>query len=101
VKSSRKLRLSPEARADVREIRRYTAKQWGLRQRDRYAARLHQALGSLLDYPERGRPREELYAGCRSLLVEQHVIYYYLTDDEVVVDRVLHSSQDATDKITP
>ena len=99
MKSSRKLSISDEAVADLRDIRRYTAKHWGPQQRDRYVARLQRALRSLRDYPERGRRRDELYAGCRSLPVEQHVVFYYLTDDEIVVDRVLHGNQDATGKV--
>jgi len=83
----------------VGDIRRYTARQCGVRQRDIYHAQLNRGLRSLLDNPERGRPRDELYAGCRSLPVERHIVYYYLTDDEVVIDRVLHSSQDTTDKL--
>jgi plasmid stabilization system protein ParE len=56
---------------------------------------------SLLVYPERGRQRDELYTACRSLPVEQHVVFYYLTDDAVVIDRVLHGSQDPTGKVAP
>jgi toxin ParE1/3/4 len=101
VKSNRRLRLTPEARADVQDIRRYTARQWGVRQRDIYYAKLHQGMRALLDHPERGRQREELYAGCRSLPVEYHVVFHYLTEDEIVIDRVLHSSQDTTGKLAP
>ncbi|MEA2515991.1 MAG: toxin ParE1/3/4 [Thermomicrobiales bacterium] len=85
----------------MQDIRRYTARQWGARQRDVYCARLNQGMRALLDHPERGHPRDELYLGCRSILVEQHIVYYYLGEDEIVVDRVLHGSQDATDKVTP
>ena len=68
--------------------------------RRRYRAQIYQTMRSLLDYPERGRSRDEYFPGCRSLVVEQHVIFDHLTDDEVVVGRVLHSSQDATGKVT-
>lgn len=99
MKSSRKLRLTPEARTDVRDIRRYTARRWGTQQRDAYHATLDRALRVLLDHPELGRSRDDLYLGCRSLPVGQHVVFYYLTDDEIVIDRVLHSSQDETGKV--
>jgi plasmid stabilization system protein ParE len=56
---------------------------------------------ALLGHPERGRLRDGLYPGCRSHLVEHHVVFYYLTDDEIVIDRVLHTSQDPTDKVIP
>jgi toxin ParE1/3/4 len=85
----------------VREILRYTARQWGPRQRARYPAQLHHAMRPLLDFPERGWPRDEYFPGCRGLPVEQHVVFYRLTDDEVVVVRVLHGSQDAVGKVRP
>jgi plasmid stabilization system protein ParE len=46
-----------------------------------------------------GRPRDEYYPGCRSRVVAQHVVFHYLTDDAVIVDRVLHQNQDATGKL--
>jgi toxin ParE1/3/4 len=101
MKSNRRLRLLDQARADVREILRFTARHWGSRQRARYSAQLHQAMNSLLDYPERGRTRDEYFPGCRGLPVEQHVVFYHLTDDEVIVVRVLHGNQDAAGKVNP
>lgn len=97
----RRLIIQPEAQADIRAILLYTRERWSAEQRRRYHAHINLGLTSLLDYPERGRPRDEFYVGCRSLLVEQHVIFYYLTDDEIVIDRVLHRSQEASDKVGP
>ncbi len=59
---------------------------------------------SLREYPERGPARDEYFGGCRGLSVGQHVVFYYLTyltDDEVVIVRVLHSNQDATGNLVP
>lgn len=101
--SSRRRRLvvQPDAQPDIRAILLYTREHWSAAQRRRYRAQLNQGMRSLFDHPERGRARDEFYAGCRSLMVEQHVIYYYLTDDAIVVDRVLHGSQDPADKLAP
>jgi toxin ParE1/3/4 len=101
MKSSHRIGISDEAAADLLDIRRYTAKVWGPQQRDRYIGRLRQSLHSLLDYPERGRRRDELYFGCPSLTVGQHIVYYYLTDDEIVIDRVLHVNQETAGKVGP
>ncbi|HEY7034003.1 MAG TPA: type II toxin-antitoxin system RelE/ParE family toxin [Thermomicrobiales bacterium] len=70
--SARRCRLvvQPGAQADIRAILLYTRERWGVEQRRRYGIQLNRALRSLLDYPERGRPRDELYSGCRSLPVE-------------------------------
>ncbi|MEA2524608.1 MAG: toxin ParE1/3/4 [Thermomicrobiales bacterium] len=56
---------------------------------------------TLLDYPELGKPRDDLFPGCRNLLVERHIIFYRVTDDEIVVSRLLHVRQDATGNVEP
>ena len=49
----------------------------------------------LRDHPFAGRSRDDLYAGCRSLQVDRHVIYYDRPDDAtIVVRRILHNRQD-------
>ncbi len=101
MKSSRKIRFTADARADLRDIRRNTAQRWGARQRDVYDAHLNQAMRSLLDYPELGPPRDDLFPGCRNLLVERHIVYYRITNDAIIVGRVLYSSQDPTGKVNP
>ena len=99
--SARKRRLivRPDAQADFRAVLLYTRERWGVDQRHRYRTQLSQAMRSLRDYPERGRARDDYFPGCRSLMVEQHVVFYYLTDDEIVIVRILHSNQDATGKL--
>jgi toxin ParE1/3/4 len=97
----RRLAITVAAKLDIDNALLYTQRRWGSEQRRRYRTQLYQGMRSLLDHPERGRPREEFYAGCRSLVVEQHVVFYYLIDDAIVVDRVLHGSQDAADKLAP
>ena len=101
MKSSRKVRLTAAARADVRDIRRYTARQWGARQRDVYHAQLYEGLERLSQFPELGQERNDLAAGCRALRVAQHVVYYRVTETEIIVSRVLHMSQDATTTVIP
>ena len=56
---------------------------------------------ALLDHPELGMPRDDLFRGCRGRTVERHVVYYRITDDEIIVGRVLHSGQDPSGKVTP
>lgn len=56
---------------------------------------------SLLDYPELGPSRNDLFLGCRSLATEEHVIFYRVIGDEIIVGRVLHDSQQPAGKVTP
>jgi plasmid stabilization system protein ParE len=69
----RRLVVLPEAQADIRAILLYTRERWCVEQRRRYRDQLNQTMRSLLDDPERGRLRNDLYGGCRGLPVEQHV----------------------------
>ena len=101
VKSSRKVRLTAAARADVRDIRRFTARQWGIRQRDVYSAQLYAGLERLVQFPELGQERNDLSAGCRAVRVGQHIVYYRVTEAEIVISRVLHMNQDATTTVIP
>jgi toxin ParE1/3/4 len=95
----RRLTLRVDARNDIQDTLLYTQQRWGEEQRRRYRAQLYKAMRSLLEYPERGRARDEFFAGCRGLAVERHVIFYHVTDDEIIVGRVLHTSQDAAGKV--
>ena len=97
--SARKLavRLSREADRDVLDILLYTRRAWGTKQQATYETVMIQALEMLSQHPEAGRPRDDLFPGCRSAQVEQHVIYYHQPNAaEIVVQRILHHRQDAS-----
>jgi toxin ParE1/3/4 len=87
--------LSRLAEQDIQDILQYTLEQWGEEQLETYAAALNQALHTLEHNPHLGRSREDLYRGCRSLRVEQHIIFYTVREDTLSVARVLHSKMDA------
>jgi len=97
----KRLAITVSAKRDIDDALLYTQRRWGTEQRRRYRVQLYQAMRSLNDFPERGQARNEYYLGCRCLPVEQHVVFYYLTDDTIVIDRVLHANQDAAGKIGP
>jgi toxin ParE1/3/4 len=95
----RRLALRPSARSDVRSILLYTRAQWGVEQRRRYRAKLEEAMDRLTRHPELGQERNDLYHGCRALRVEQHIVYYRVTETEIVVGRVLHARQEASGRV--
>lgn len=75
----------------------YTRRAWGEKQQLSYEAAIDQALDMLSTHPQAGRPRDDLFPGCRSIQVEQHVIYYHQpAATEIVVQRILHNRQDAS-----
>jgi toxin ParE1/3/4 len=92
----------PIARADIDGVLLYTRKRWGADQRRRYRNDLRRAMDSLREFPELGPARSEVAPGCRILAVEQHIIYYRLEEEqnEIVVGRLLHGSQDPTGRVS-
>jgi toxin ParE1/3/4 len=84
----------------VLDILLYTRRTWGTKQQATYEAMMTQALEMLSEHSQAGRPRDDLFPGCRSVQVEQHVIYYHQPRaGEIVVRRILHHRQDASTEI--
>lgn len=82
------------AEIDLLKIWLYTAEEWSLSQADVYLSQLGSTLNNLLDHPEIGKDRTELRKGYRSLLVNHHLVFYRLLEDEIQIMRVLHESVD-------
>lgn len=57
-------------------------------------ASFEHAMRVLIDFPEAGRRRDDLASGVRSLSVEGYLLFYRLTEDGVVLDRILHGRRD-------
>lgn len=97
--SARRLdvQLSRSALRDIDDILLYTRRTWGNRQRANYRAAIYQALTMLSQHPQAGRAREDRFPGCRSIQVEQHIIYFHQPRaGEIEVLRILHHRQDAS-----
>jgi plasmid stabilization system protein ParE len=79
------------------DILAYTGRVWGARQRATYQAALVRALDRLSQFPEAGLPCDDRFLGCRSLQLEQHVMYFHQPrPDEIEVLRILHQRQDSS-----
>ena len=98
--SSRRLRLTPEARDDLSDILQYSLEMWGRAQRDRYRALIQRTLRNLARFPDIGRQRDELGEGWRSFPVGQHLVFYWTTDRELIVARIMHSGRDAASELS-
>jgi toxin ParE1/3/4 len=101
--SAHRLRLvvDENAQADLQDALVFTQLRWGVEQRRTYRAQLYRAMRSLLDFPELGPARFDIFPGCRVLPVGEHVIYYRLENEqnEIVVGRLLHRSRDPYGKV--
>jgi toxin ParE1/3/4 len=90
------IRLGRRAQRDIESLLLYTQRTWGEARRTISKRAIDDGLGIIQEHPMSGRPRDALFPGCRSILVQQHVIYYHQPKaNEIVVLRVLHKRQNA------
>ena len=96
------VRLTRKADQDFEDILLFTRRTWGAQQKTTYRKAIGQALRRLGDHPDIGQPEDDLFPGCRGLLVEQHIVYYHQpASAEIVVVRIPHARQDAAGKVRP
>jgi toxin ParE1/3/4 len=88
-------RLTPAAERDLESIWRYTVRQWGIAQADRYLDCLTAAFAELADSPEMAPSCDHIRPGYRRWGVARHMIYFRVTEDGIAVIRVLHDRMDA------
>lgn len=86
-------RLSPLAEQDLREVWSYVAEDASAETADRLLDAIAQRFDLLVDVPRMGRLRPEFGPDVRSIVVENHVIYYR-AQEQVVVARVLRGRRD-------
>ncbi len=87
-------RLTPDAKASMMQIARYTQQQWGKKQRDTYMAMIDGCFHALCQTPRLGKIRPEIHHALRSIPADKHVIFYLIRQDEVVIVHVLHERMD-------
>ena len=76
-------------------IGRYTRKQWGETQQQRYLSQPDSAFHDLADKPEIGRSCEGIRKGFYKCGVGKHLIFYRHTGkDQIEIVRLLHGRMD-------
>jgi len=83
-------RLTPDAQTDLIEIRRFTVKQWGTAQSQKYLLELRQTLRLLAETPSLGKSRPDVGSNVLSFPHVSHVIYYVVHEQQLIVFGVLH-----------
>jgi len=89
-----KFTVSKAASTDIRGIARYTQDTWGRDQRRRYLDGLNEKFEVLASMPEMAAERRDFQPPVRIHHYEKHLIIYVITDDGILIVRVLHQSQD-------
>jgi toxin ParE1/3/4 len=83
-------RLTPDAQTDLIEIRRFTVKQWGTAQSQKYLLELRQTIRLLAETPSLGKSRPDVGSSVLSFPHVSHVIYYVAHEQQLIVFGVLH-----------
>ncbi len=97
----RRVRLTAEARDDLRDILQYSLETWGRSQGNAYRSAILQRLAEVASFPRLGRPRDDLFAGCRGLPIRQHIAYYLVDDAAITVMRILHERREPSGAVVP
>ena len=88
--------FSPAARADLKEIGRFSKREFGIAVAERYVLGFDRAFDLLRMHPESGPIRSTYGAEVRCLMHHSHRILYRLGGDTVLILRMLHHSRDVT-----
>lgn len=87
-------RLSPAAERDPEGIWKYTGREWGLEQAERYTNLLTAAFQVLAEGPKSAPSCDHIRRGYRRRNVERHMTYFRITDYGVAIIRILHERMD-------
>ena len=88
------LNLTATANQDLHDIYAYSLEKWGQKQADVYFKQLENSFYLLLDNPNLGKQRNDLKQGYRSFLTKKHAIFYEISNNEIIILRILHRRMD-------
>ena len=86
---------SPEARADLLEIREFSLDRFGPDVADAYFLGFDEAFDLLANHPRIGEARPKLGKGIRCLVHQRHRIFYRVDGEVILIVRVVHHARDA------
>jgi toxin ParE1/3/4 len=88
--------LTQPAIQDIEAIADYIADQTGLQQAERFLSKLDAKFARITQFPDLGRPRNEILPELRSLAMESYLILYTTTESRVDILRVVSGYRDLT-----
>jgi toxin ParE1/3/4 len=82
-------RLTKPAIQDIQQIADYIATQSGLAQSELFLSKLDAKFAKIAQFPSLGRQRDEILPGIRSLSIDNYLILYMPTGQDVEIFRVV------------
>ncbi len=93
--------LTSMAKADMKEIAKFTQNRWGREQRNLYLQMLDVSFHQLAANPLKGKDCSDIRVGYRKLNAGSHVIFYRRTlADTIEIVRVLHGHMDIETRLS-
>ncbi len=93
--------LTQKAKADLKDIARYTQKTWGSDQRNTYLQKIDSAFLDLSETPDIGRDCDYIRSGYKKYGIGKHFIFYRLTKPHhIEIVRVLHGRMNIKKRLT-
>ncbi|MGB1373754.1 MAG: type II toxin-antitoxin system RelE/ParE family toxin [Aequoribacter sp.] len=91
---TRKVRITPRARDDLKNIGRYTERAWGKAQRNRYLKSLDARFNWLAENLLLGKHRTDICEGYHSFPEGQHVVFYLFSSSTIDIIGIPHKEMD-------
>ena len=88
------IRFSPAARADLKDIGRFSRREFGKAVADKYLFGLDQVFDRLALHPYSGEAQPKLGTGVRRSTHRRHRIFYEVEGEVVLILRIFHHTSD-------
>lgn len=85
-------KLTVQAQSDIKAIYRYTVENFGEGQAEEYLGGLGYSFDLLTDNPKIGRAVD---GKRRRYVYREHVVYYRIIEDEILITRIRNAKQQA------
>lgn len=86
-------RLTPDAQADLEEIRRFTRQEWGEAQSFNYLQEIQKTLQTLSKMPGMGKKCDDIQQGLFRFPCRRHMLYFRIEGSFLFVIGVVHHSR--------
>jgi len=98
LKAFKSIKISNPAEIDLKNISSYTLKHWGKLQKKNYIGQIKKLFLGLSHHDEAIMPliieRDEIDKGLLSYRINQHVLFFRETEQEILIVKILHSRMD-------
>ena len=93
--------ITPRARDDLKNIGRYTERQWGRSQRNSYLEDFEKRFRWLAENPRLGKHRVDIAEGYYSYPQGQHVIFHLISPGCIEIIGIPHKEMDILSYFLP